>query len=267
PYLRTYLAQHVAAAGTQALAELVQNLDFLAVADPIALTPLLSPTVPVLREAARIYRRAQPLLGSDARANAAYLQEASRALTGITAASQDSAIRPRYRTHLAAVRKDDSLLTITGHASSVTSVAFGTTAEGQLLLVSGSDDGTVRVWDPVTGAAVGGPLAGDGSSVTSVAFGTTAEGRLLLASGSKYGTVQVWDPVTGAAVGEPLTGRAALVTSVAFGTTAEGRLLLASGSKYGTVRVWDPVTGAAVGGRLYGRADSVRSVAFGTTAQ
>ena len=260
PYLRTYLARH-AAAETQALAELVQDMDFLAVADPIALTPLLSPTVPVLREAARIYRRAQPLLGGDARANAAYLHEASRALTGITDAFQGSEIRPLYLTHLASVRGDDSLLTITGHASLVTSVAFGATAEGQLLLASGSDDGTVRVWDPVTGAAVGGPLTGHASLVTSVAFGATPEGWLLLASGSDDGTVRVWDPVTGAAVGERFTGR---VTSVAFGATPEGWLLLASGGYYGTVQVWDPVTGAAVGERFIGR---VTSVAFGATAE
>jgi transposase len=33
----------------------------------------------------------------------------------------------------------------------VTSVAFGTTPDGRLLLDSASDDNTVRVWDPATG--------------------------------------------------------------------------------------------------------------------
>ncbi len=81
PYLTTYLAQH-AAAGTDMLAELAQDADLLAAADPVTLTPLLSPTFPELREAAHIYRRAQPLLGDNAIANIAYLAEADRALTG-----------------------------------------------------------------------------------------------------------------------------------------------------------------------------------------
>jgi hypothetical protein len=36
----------------------------------------------------------------------------------------------------------------------VWSVAFGTAADGQLLLATGSDDGTARVWDPVSRAAL-----------------------------------------------------------------------------------------------------------------
>jgi hypothetical protein len=42
PYLRTYLAQHAAAAGTHTLTALLSNSDFLAVADPVTLSPLLS---------------------------------------------------------------------------------------------------------------------------------------------------------------------------------------------------------------------------------
>ena len=104
---------------------------------------------------------------------------------------------------------------LTGHTGIVTSVAFGTGPDGRLLLASGSEDGTVRLWDQVTGAPVGGPLTaapvlgeltGHTGIVTSVAFGTGPDGRLLLASGSRDATVRFWDPVTGGPVGEPLTG-------------------------------------------------------------
>ncbi len=268
PYLRTYLAQHAAAAGTQPLAALVQDMDFLAVADPATLNPLLSPAVPELRDAARIYRRARPQLGEDPHANAAYLQEAARALTGMPAPSEGAGIRLLYHTYLASVRRDDSLLTITGHTSRVTSVAFGTTAGGRLLLASGGDDGTVRVWDPVTGAPVGAPLTGHTSWVTSVAFGTTSGGRLLLASGGFDKTVRVWDPLTGAPVDEPLTGHTGAVASVAFGTTEDGRLpLLASGGDDDRVRVWDwdPVTSPPVGEPFTGHTGRGGPTAFGTT--
>ena len=50
PYVRTYLAQHAAAAGPGAFSALVQDADFLAAADPVTLSPLLSFTVPELRD-------------------------------------------------------------------------------------------------------------------------------------------------------------------------------------------------------------------------
>ena len=109
---------------------------------------------------------------------------------------------------------------LTGHTGAVSSVAFGTGPDGRLLLASGSDDGTVRLWDPVTGAPVGEPLTGHTGAVRSVAFGTGPDGRLLLASGSDDRTVRLWDPVTGAPGGEPLTGHTGAVDSVAFGDRA-----------------------------------------------
>jgi hypothetical protein len=84
PYLRRHLASHAAAASLAMLAALVRDADFLAAADPVMLSPLLSVVDPDLRDVARIYRRARPLLGDDMRANAAYLEEATHALNGPT---------------------------------------------------------------------------------------------------------------------------------------------------------------------------------------
>jgi hypothetical protein len=264
PYLRSYLAQHAHAAGPDTFAGLAADLDFLAVADPNVLTPLLSPTDPALRRVARAYRRARPLLGPSARDNAAYLQEAVVAQTGSHPTSQR--LRPTYRTLMARVRRDDSLLTLTGGPGKVTAVAFGAGADGRPLLASGYFDGTVRLWDPVTGAPIGKPLRGGGGSVEAVAFGVGADGRPLLASGGRGGTVRLWDPAAGAPIGEPLRGHHNWVTSVAFGADADGRPLLASGGRDGTVRLWDPATGTPVITLLASHTSGMTAVAFGTDA-
>jgi WD domain, G-beta repeat len=260
PYLRTYLAQHAHAAGPATFAELTADLDFLAVADPNVLTPLLTPTDPALRWVARPYRRARPLLGPSARDNAAYLQEAVVAETGSYPTGQR--IRPTYRTVMARVRRDDSLLTLTFGGATV---AFGADADGRPLLASG-DYRTVRLWDPTTGAPVGDPLRGHSGPVNAVAFGVDSHGRPLLASGGEDGTVQLWDPTTGTPVGDPLHSHSGPVNAVAFGVDANGRPLLATGSYDRTVQLWDPTTGAPVGDPLRGHSDSVEAVAFGVDA-
>jgi WD40 repeat protein len=125
-------------------------------------------------------------------------------------------------------------------------VAFGVDANDRRLLASGGEDGTVRLWDPATGAPAGDPLRGHIDSVTSVAFGMDRHGRRLLASAGEDQTVRLWDPATGAPVGDPLRGHTEEVDAVAFGTDAGGLPLLASASDDGTVRLWDPATGTAI---------------------
>jgi WD40 repeat protein len=261
PYLRTYLAQHAWAAGSVTLTALVEDRDFLSVADPVTLTTVLSPTFPETRELARTYRRARPLLGADPQANAAYLGEASVALAG-PGQHPHTAIPPLYRTRLASIRRDDSLLTLTGLGGAVLGVAFGPGPDGSLLLAAASDRGTVRVWDPLTGGLVSGPAAGRTNAVTTVAFAVGQDGRLLLATGSEDGTVRLQDPLTGAQLGKPF--RANWVSALALTTRPDGRLLLATGSPGGTARLWDPLTGLSVGKTLIGHRLGVYSLAFGT---
>ena len=155
-----------------------------------------------------------------------------------------------------------------GTPDPVESVAFGTTGDGRLLLASGGQDGRVRLWDPVTGTAVGKPLAGHVSRVASVAFGAAADGRLVLAWGDRKGAIWLLNPVessTPVKLFRPLARYVGAESSLAFGAAADGRLLLASGGQDGRVRLWDPVTGTAVCELRAGHVGTVVSVAFGAT--
>lgn len=124
------------------------------------------------------------------------------------------------------------LLRTLAHADWVETVAV--TADGQRA-VSGSRDGTVKVWDLETGAEER-TLVGHTGWVEAVAV--RADGRSAV-SGSADGTVRVWDLETGAEK-HTLAGHAGGVRAVAM--TANGRRAV-SGADDGAVKVWDLETG------------------------
>ncbi|MGH3717480.1 MAG: hypothetical protein ACRDRI_01315 [Pseudonocardiaceae bacterium] len=81
---------------------------------------------------------------------------------------------------------------LAGHTGSVRSLCT-VTMPGETLLASSSWDGTVRIWDPLTGTA---RHTLRGGSVTVCAF--TLAGHPLLAGIDVQGPVRVWDPISGA---------------------------------------------------------------------
>ncbi|SBW22496.1 WD40 repeat-containing protein [Candidatus Protofrankia californiensis] len=195
-------------------------------------------------------------------------------------------------------RRPDRITDHTHDVHEVQTLAFspdGTT------LATGSDDGTVQLWDVISSRRTA-MLTGHTGAVWSVVFspdGTTlatggddhtirlweaATGQqtaqltrhtdhvhavafspdgTTLATGSDDGTVQLWDVISSRRTAM-LTGHTGAVRSVAFspdGTT------LATGGTDRTLRLWDP-TGGQETGRLTGRGDPVWAVAFspdGTT--
>jgi WD40 repeat protein len=124
----------------------------------------------------------------------------------------------------------------TGHTGWVYAVAAAE-LDGRPVVISGADDGSVRVWDLATGAGAGGPFTGLTGDVYAV---TAAEldHRPVVISGADDGSVRVWDLATGAVAGGPFTGHTGPVRAV---TAAEldHRPVIVSGGDDRTVRVWD----------------------------
>ena len=118
-----------------------------------------------------------------------------------------------------------------GHRSQVSSVAF---SQNGCRIVSGSGDGTVRIWNSVTGEAEV-ELTGH-SGVRSVAF---SQDGCQVVSGSDDKTVRIWNSKTGELEAK-LVGHMQSVELVAF--TLDGRVI--SGS-YDTVRIWNSMTSEA----------------------
>ena len=127
------------------------------------------------------------------------------------------------------------------------------------MIVSGSGDKTVRVWDLASGKAIGAPLRGHvhEGPVRAVAM-SLLRGRPVIVSGSDFGTVRVWDLASGKAIGKvigaALRGHRysrSAVTSVAT-ASLQGRPVIVSGSEDDTIRLWDLASVKAIGAPLRG---------------
>ncbi|EJD39020.1 WD40 repeat-like protein, partial [Auricularia subglabra TFB-10046 SS5] len=126
-----------------------------------------------------------------------------------------------------------------------------------LQIAVGSEDGSIRRWDALSGAAIGGPMLGHTDGVESLAY-SHGSSRARIVSGSTDNTIRVWDAGTGESVGTPIEGHQGWVLAVAF---SQGGSCIASGSQDKTIRLWNSVSGAQLT-TLVGHEDWVRAVCF-----
>jgi WD40 repeat protein len=136
-------------------------------------------------------------------------------------------------------------MTLKGHKEQVNDVAF---IHGTRLLVTGSYDESLRVWNLDTGKQVGEPLLGHDAGVRRIA--ASPDGRWIV-SGADNGSILVWEVVTNNAelkrVSVSFKGHKDWVTGVVFATDSE---TFASASLNQTVCVWKRETGEIVFGPL-----------------
>ncbi len=123
-------------------------------------------------------------------------------------------------------------------------------SDGSLLL-TGGDDGEIRLWDFEKARQY---LSWSTFWIFSVAF---SPDNKIVASGTADGTIGLWDAKTGQSL-KILQGHTNLIFSIAF--SPDGKILV-SGSTDGTVRLWDVHTGECTK-VLEGLSQAVLSVAF-----
>ncbi|MER5355296.1 TIR domain-containing protein [Kitasatospora sp. NPDC002551] len=108
-------------------------------------------------------------------------------------------------------------------------------AENDPLLVTGGNDGRVRLWDPASGRSRQ-LLRGHGRRIGSLTF--SGDGTLLAAGGND-GAIRVWDPATGRRLRE-LSGRSSRLVSAVF---SPEEAVLATATNDGDLCLWNARTG------------------------
>ena len=144
----------------------------------------------------------------------------------------------------------ECLETLTGHSSFVQSVTFSVDNQ---LLASGSNDGTIKIWDTSVWSEIK-TLAGHSDDVECVAFSPNNQ---FFASSSRDESIKIWDTTDWSCI-KTLTEHNGCVYCVAFSPDIQW---LASGSTDNTIKIWDTSDWSEIK-TLTGHSDRVINVDF-----
>lgn len=261
PYVRAHLATHAVGAGR--LDELVSDPAFLLAAEQLA---LLRAFPHVGCEAARLarnaYEQSAHRLGESAplAERASYLQLAARRCDAGTLADEINALSlpMPWQTSWAWWSPTGVHRQLVGHQSAVNALAIGD-LDDRLIVLTGSRDGEVRIWDLMTQKELGAPIKLDDRSVTALAAGDLGAYSVAV-TGDDSAELRIWDLSTGQPLGEPLVGHTNRITAIELAGCAGGTRAI-SASRDGTARVWDLQSGTPLGTPFVKHRSAVMAVA------
>ncbi|MBG0813437.1 serine/threonine-protein kinase [Planomonospora sp. ID82291] len=133
---------------------------------------------------------------------------------------------------------------LTGHIDSINTVAVAQ-LNGSPIIVSGSADNTIRIWNLSTGKQIGEPLIGHSRSISTVAV-TQLNGFPAIISSSTDNTIRIWDLSTGEQLDELITKHTYGIHSMAV-SRLNGRPVAVSVGSEDAMYVWDLTTGKQIG--------------------
>ncbi|MEU3626706.1 hypothetical protein BS329_35815 [Amycolatopsis coloradensis] len=261
-YALRHLATHAEKAGT--LENLLADPVYLLNAERAPLLTALAADDDTMRSpAAQAYSRTlKHLWNKPVGEHASYLELAAHCHRATILAKNIAAEwpEPPWRTLWAQWVRRSRNLTVKAHQARVTSIAVGD-PYGHPVVVSGSEDGTIKMWDLATGVPDKRAIETNRGAVHAVVLGEL-ESKPILVSGGDDMQVHLWDYVSGMPIGAPLTGHIHQIRAMAF-AEVDGVPTLVTGSFDRTVRAWDLSTGQAKA-CFEGHKDSITAVKIST---